>query len=133
MAQDPKYKVMMNYGSFSFAVEKGEAPEHRQAAQKPQHGEFLTVFYVYSVEDPSAPAIKIKAPNAWEAEQYVIKNVPEYKNLNVMGIITGKHPKPNAKDLGTVPKPPPKPAPRQMSPIEKALHDKLSGTQNANI
>jgi hypothetical protein len=126
MAQDPKMQTVMSYGDFVFAIERGTAPEHRQAAQKPQHGEFLPIFYVYSVEDPSAPAIKIKARNANEAEYYVRRNVPEYKNLEPMGIMASKQPRPDARDMGTAPKPPPKPQPRQMNPLEKELHNKLN-------
>lgn len=127
MVQDEKYKTPLSFGDFLFALEPGTAPEHRQAAQKPQHGEFMPIWYVYSVEDKTAPVIKIKAKKSIDAEYYVRKTVPEYKTLDRMGIGTGKAPPGwgDITDMGTV-KYPPKPTPRVMNPLEKALYDKLN-------
>lgn len=125
---DPKYATLRSYGSFSFAIEKGGAPAHRQAAQKPQHGGFDAVFYVYGYEQHDGPAIKIKAKKASEAENWVIKNVPELAKEHPMSIFAIKTPPAGRKiiDMGSVPPAKPKAAPRELNPIEKALHDKLS-------
>lgn len=122
VAQDERLKTAMSYGDFLFVIEPGHAPEHRQAAQKPQHAEFLPVYYTYSREDENAPIYKIRARSSAEAEEYVMKHVPEYKGLNSMGLFATKTPMPYVKDLGTVPKPEPK---RQPTPLEQALRNKL--------
>ena len=136
MVDDPKYATPLSYGDFLFALEPGTAPEHRQDAQQPQHGEFMPIYYVYSLENKELAAIKIKAPKAHKAEEWVIKNVPEYKNEHPMAVMAYKH-KPKDKkiiDMGQVPKPEPKTPPRELSPLEKKLHDKINGvTANENF
>jgi hypothetical protein len=105
MVQDPRFKTMMSYGAFSFAIERGEAPEHRQAAQKPQHAGFNPIFYVYAYENPDLPAIKISAKNATEAEQWVIKNIPGYDKEHPMSVFPVKAPPAGRKiiDKGSIP------------------------------
>ena len=105
MVQDPKYKTPLSYGDFLFAIEPGLAPEHRQDAQEPQHGEFLPIYYVYSLELTDLPAIKIKAKKGYEAETWVIHNVPGYKDADLMGMAAVKSPPQGKKiiDMGTVP------------------------------
>ena len=128
MVHDPKYQTIVSYGDFTFAIEKGQAPEHRQAAQQPQHGEFMPIFYVRSLEEPDLPMYKVKAKKSADAEYWVRKHQPEYKNTDAFGVFAYKNPLPGKQviDLGAV-KYPPKPQPRVMTPLEKALHDKLNG------
>ena len=105
MVADEKYQTAVGRGDFTFAIEKGQAPEHRQDAQKPQHGEFMPIYYVYTLEFPELPAIKIKAKQGYEAETWVKNNIPEYKDANMMGMIATKLP-PNDRtiiDKGTMP------------------------------
>lgn len=112
------------YGGFTFAIEKGQAPQHRQAAQKPQHSKFVPIFYVYSREE-DLPVYMIRANRASEAERYVVRNTPEYKTANPMGVFATTNAIPGATDLGTVPKPQPKPPERVLTPLEQQLRDKL--------
>jgi hypothetical protein len=104
MVKDPKYQTALSYGDFTFAIEKGAAPAHRVATQKPQHSEFLPVFYVVSMEDHTLPAYKIRSKNGNDAEQWVMNNIPEYKNLDAFGVIARRVP-PNDRpviDKGTI-------------------------------
>lgn len=125
---DPRFKTLVSYGAFAFVIQRGGAPAHRQAAQKPQHGEFDTIFYVYGFENPEGPAVKIKAKSSTAAEKWVIQNVPGFENEHPMSVFAIKSPPPGREviDKGTVPAPAPKPTPRELNPIEKALHDKLN-------
>jgi hypothetical protein len=105
MVADEKYRTPLSYGDFLFAIEPGTAPEEWQDAQKPQHGEFMPIFYVYSTEFPELTAIKIKAQKGYEAETWVIKNVPEYKSINSMEVFSSRIP-PEGRpitDMGTMP------------------------------
>lgn len=130
MVADPKYQTALSYGDFTFAVEKGKAPAHRVIAQKPQHGEFLPVFYVVSMEDHTLPAYKIKAKNGNDAERWIMKNVPEYKNLDAFGVIARIVP-PNDRpiiDKGTMPEKP-KPILQDPNSIGAKLRAKLDAPQ----
>ena len=124
VAQDPRFKTAMSYGAFLFVIEKGQAPEHRKDWQKPQHSKFATVFYVYSREE-DLPVYKVQAKKASDAERFVIQTVPEYQKTHPMGVFAGTVPIPGAIDLGEVPPPKPKPEPRQLTPLEQKLRDKL--------
>jgi len=104
MIKDPKYQTPLTYGDYLFAIEPGHAPAHRQNVQKPQHAEFLPVFYVVSMEEPTLPAYKIKAKKGLDAERWIMNNVPEYKNLDAFGVIARRAP-PNDRpiiDKGTI-------------------------------
>ena len=90
MNADPKYQEARDNGGFVFALEPGTAPAHRQAAQKPQHSKFIPVFYVYTVEFPELPAYKIIAKTSREAEEWVMGNIPEYKDVDLMGVFASK-------------------------------------------
>ena len=127
MQVDPKYAEVRSYGAYAFAIEKGQAPEHRQAAQKPQHGHWITPYYVYSFEFPELPAIKIIAKDGNVAEMFVRRNVPEYKDADPMGVYASKHPPEGRKviDMGEAPPEPPKPPERVPTPLEQKLRDKL--------
>jgi hypothetical protein len=127
MVANPEYKTALSYGAFLFAIEPGAAPEHRAAAQKPQHSEFLPVFYVVSAEHQELPSIKIMAKNGNEAEHWVMRNVPEYKNEDPFAVIARKVPPDDREiiDKGTVPPPKPKAQERVPTPLEKALRNKL--------
>jgi hypothetical protein len=126
MVADEKYRTALSYGDFLFAIEPGETPEEWQDAQKPQHGEFMPVFYVYSAEFPELTAIKIKAKKSFEAERWVIKNVPEYKDVDVMGVFVSKVPPEGRpiEDMGTVPEKP-KPIPQDPNSLGARLRAKL--------
>jgi hypothetical protein len=126
MTADEKYRTPLSYGDFLFALEPGPAPEHRATAQKPQHAGFLPVFYVISAETPELFAIKIKAKNGNEAENWVIRNIPEYKNQDPFGVIARRVP-PNDRpiiDKGTLPEKP-KPIPQDPNSIGSKLRAKL--------
>jgi hypothetical protein len=125
MVADEKYQTALTYGDFTFAVEKGAAPEHRQAAQKPQHGEFMQIYYVVSFEHPDLPAIKLKAKNGDDAEQWVLQNVPEFKDEHPFSIFARKQFPATRKivDMGQVPDPVKAPAEH---PLATALRNKLS-------
>lgn len=125
MQQDPKYGLVRSHGSFAFAIEKGLAPEHRQAAQQPQHANWITPYYVYSRADENLPVIKVKAKSSWDAERHVLATIPEYKGADTMGVFTTKEPIAGARDIGSVPPPAPKPPERVPTPLEQALRDKL--------
>lgn len=128
---DPKFKTLLSYGAFSFVIQRGGAPAHRQSAQRPQHSSFDPVYYVYSFELTDAPAIKIKAKNGDVAEMWVRRNVPEYKNADPMGLFASKAPPQHRKvvDMGEVPPAPPKPPERELTPLEKKLRDKLGADE----
>lgn len=128
VAKDPRFATMMSYGAFLFAIEKGQAPAHRKDWQKPQHSKFATVFYVYSREQ-DLPVYKVQAKRASEAENFVVRTKPEYQKANPMGVFAGTVPIPGAIDLGVATPPPPKPAPRVLSPLEQKLHDRINGVQ----
>ena len=126
MVDDPKYQTPLSYGDFLFAIEPGTAPEHRQDAQRPQHGEFMPIFYVLSMEDPALPAYKIKAKKGLDAERWIMDNIPEYKNLDAFGVIARRTP-PNDRpiiDKGTMPEKP-KPVPQDPNSLGARLRAKL--------
>ena len=104
MVADEKYKTPLSYGDFLFAIEPGQAPKHRTDAQKPQHGEFMPVFYVVSLEEPTLPAYKIKAKKGLDAERWVMNTVPEYKDLDAFGVIARRVPPTDRKiiDKGVI-------------------------------
>lgn len=124
MIADPKFKTMLSYGAYSFAIERGHAPAHRQTAQKPQHAKWANIFYVYSFEHPELPAIKLIAKDGNQAELWVMRNVPEYKNEDPFAVFARKSTPPERKivDMGTVPEPAPERVP---TPLEQRLRDKL--------
>lgn len=98
---DPKYTHALQ-GGYTFIIEKGHAPEHRAAHQKPHHEKFKDIWYVGSMEDKTLPLFKIAGGKGWEAEQFVVSTRPEYKGLDPMGIFSMHTPPPNQKiiDLG---------------------------------
>lgn len=125
---DPKFKTLISYGAYSFAIEKGQAPEHRQVAQQPQHSKWENIFFVYSFEHPEKPAIKLVATNGNEAENWVIKNVPLYKDEDPFAVFAKKSTPPEGRkiiDMGKLPPPAPKPPERVPTPLEQALRSKL--------
>jgi len=80
LADNPAYRTEMSSGNFVFAIEKGEAPEHSQDAQRPQHSEFMPIFFIASMEHTDLPVIKVKSKKASKAIEWVLDNVPDYKN-----------------------------------------------------
>lgn len=101
---DPKYADAAHTGSFIFVIEKGIAPPSRQAAQKPQHGEFMPNFFVYAYENPDLPAIKLSTKSRAAAEEWVIKNIPGYDKEHPMSIFATQDKPKDRKiiDKGTV-------------------------------
>lgn len=130
MIADPRFKTMLSYGAYSFAIERGHAPAHRQAAQKPQHAKWANIFYVYSFENPELPAIKLIAKDGNQAELWVMRNVPEYKNEDPFAVFARKSTPPERKivDMGTVPEPKPQPQPDPNS-LGALLRAKLDATK----
>jgi hypothetical protein len=86
LANTPSYRTEMTSGNFVFAIEPGHAPEHRAHAQKPQHSEFMPIFFVVSIEHSDLPVIKVKAKKASLAIKWVLDNVPEYKDEDHMAV-----------------------------------------------
>ena len=129
MVNDPKYQTPLSYGDFLFAIEPGHAPEHRAAAQTPQHGEFMPIYYVHSMEFPDLPAIKIKAKKGYEAETWVMRNIPEYNGADLMGMAAVKAP-PKGKQIIDMSTMPVKPKPVQQDPnsLGARLRAKLDAT-----
>jgi hypothetical protein len=92
--KDRKYQDAMARGGYLFAMEKGIAPEDRQAEQKPKHGKFKNVWYVYNMDDKTSPQYKVTGgEKAWPVMKYVIDNVEEYKQLNPQLITFKRYPR----------------------------------------
>ena len=104
MISNPSFRYAARHGDFVFALQRGQAPASRQAAQQPQHGDFLPVFYVYAYENPDLPAIRIQVKNGQQAEEWVIKNIPGYDKEHPMSIFATKAPPKDRKviDKGTL-------------------------------
>lgn len=126
---DPKYADARK-GSYAFVVEKGHAPEHRQAAQKPQHEKFKDIWFVGSMEDKTLPVFKVSGGKGWEAENFVMRTRQEYKGFHPMGMYSSHTPPPNQKiiDLGEY-KPPYKAPPEDPNSIGAKLRAKLDAPQ----
>lgn len=126
MANDQKFSHALDSRQFVFAIERGPAPEQRQAAQKPQHGEFMPIYYVLSMEHPELFAVKIKAKTGDEAENWVMKNIPEYKNEDPFGVFASRGLPAGRQiiDKGTVPEKP-KPIPQDPNSLGAKLRAKL--------
>jgi hypothetical protein len=134
MVADEKYQTALSYGDFTFAIEKGPAPKSRQDAQKPQHGDFMPVWHVISIEHPELFAVRIKAKNGDDAESWVMKNVPEYKDEDAFGVFARKT-VPNDRpiiDKGEVPAPK-KPEQQDPNNLGAQLRAKLDAPQNENF
>jgi hypothetical protein len=62
------------------------------------HGESFTVtrqgldFWVYSLEFPEIPAVKIQAKNSREAEQIAMTTIPQFKDADLMGMVASARP-----------------------------------------
>jgi hypothetical protein len=126
VVSDPKFKTLLSYGAFSFVIQRGGAPAGRQSAQRPQHGEFLPIYYVYSMENPALPAIKIKAKDGNKAEAWVVKNVPGYDKEDAFAVFARKSIPADREvvDKGTVPELP-KPVPQDPNSLGARLIAKL--------
>jgi hypothetical protein len=125
MIANPKFQTGGGYG---FAVQKGQAPVHRAHAQATQHEKFKNIWYVYSMEDPKAPVIKITGGNkSSDVEMFVHKHNKLYQHLNAMGTFASHQPPEGRKDIidGGEFKETPKPEPRVPTPLEQKLRDKL--------
>jgi hypothetical protein len=84
--KDPLYRNRSDNG-FVFVIDKGAAPEKWSSAQKPQHGSFMPIFYVYNVDkDTPTVAVKVRAPNRETAVQHAMKIEPSFKDLDLMQI-----------------------------------------------
>jgi hypothetical protein len=62
------------------------------------YGESFTVtrqgldFWVYSLEFPEIPAVKVQAKNSREAEQIAMSTIPEFKDADPMGMVASARP-----------------------------------------
>ena len=84
--KDSLYRNKSSNG-FVFVIQKGAAPEKWSSAQKPQHGSFMPIFYVYNVDkDTPTVAVKVRAPNREIATQHAMKIEPSFKDLDSMQI-----------------------------------------------
>jgi hypothetical protein len=75
---------------FNFVIAKGPAPEQYKDANKPQHGEFKPILYVYHTEDPNLPSIKLHAKSDEEAYQWVVNNLSKIQGYQDQEIDTKK-------------------------------------------
>ena len=86
MQKDPLYRNRSDNG-FVFVIQKGAAPEKWSSAQKPQHGSFMPIWFVYNVDkDTPTVAVKVRAPNRETATQHAMKIEPSFKDLDLMQI-----------------------------------------------
>ncbi len=62
------------------------------------YGESFTVtrqgldFWVYSLEFPEIPAVKVQAKNSREAERIAMSTIPEFKDADPMGMVASARP-----------------------------------------
>lgn len=73
---------------FNFVIAKGPAPKQYKDVNKPQHGEFKPILYVYHVEDPNLPSIKLHAKSDEEAWQWVVNNISKIQGYQDQEIDT---------------------------------------------
>jgi len=86
MQKDPLYRNRSDNG-FVFVIQKGAAPEKWSSAQKPQHGSFMPIWFVYNVDkDTPTVAVKVRAPNRETATQHAMKIEPSFKDLDLMQV-----------------------------------------------
>jgi len=84
--KDPLYRHKSGNG-FMFVIVKGEAPEKFQSSQKPQHGAFMPIWYVYNLDkDTPTVAVKVRAPDRVAAVSHARKIEPSFKDLDAMQI-----------------------------------------------
>ena len=84
--KDPLYRHKSGNG-FMFVIVKGEAPEKFQSSQKPQHGAFMPIWYVYNLDkDTPTVAVKVRAPDRVAAVTHARKIEPSFKDLDSMQI-----------------------------------------------
>jgi len=75
---------------FNFVIAKGPAPKQYKDVNKPQHGEFKPILYVYHIEDPNLPSIKLHAKSDEEAWQWVVNNMSKIQGYKDQEIDTKK-------------------------------------------
>lgn len=84
--KDPLYRHKSGNG-FMFVIAKGEAPEKFQSSQKPQHGSFMPIWFVYNLDkDTPTVAVKVRAPSREAAVAHARKIEPSFKDLDSMQI-----------------------------------------------
>jgi len=84
--KDPLYRHKSGNG-FMFVIAKGEAPEKFQSSQKPQHGSFMPIWFVYNLDkDTPTVAVKVRAPDRVAAVAHARKIEPSFKDLDSMQI-----------------------------------------------
>jgi hypothetical protein len=134
MQADPKYRYAREHGEYVFAIEKGIAPEHRQAAQKPQHEKFKSIWYVGSTEDKTLPVFRVNGGEGWEAEQFVMRTRSEYKGFHPLSMYSKRNLPAGQEviDLGDY-KPPYKSPPQDPNSLGARLRAKLDTLQNENF
>jgi FMN phosphatase YigB (HAD superfamily) len=84
--KDPLYRHKSGNG-FMFVIAKGEAPEKFQSSQKPQHGSWMPIWFVYNLDkDTPTVAVKVRAPDRVAAVAHARKIEPSFKDLDSMQI-----------------------------------------------
>ena len=75
---------------FNFVIAKGPAPKEYKDVNKPQHSAFKPILYVYHIEDPNLPSIKLHAKSDEEAYQWVVNNMNKIQGYQDQEIDTKK-------------------------------------------
>lgn len=84
--KDPLYRNKSSNG-FVFVTAKGSAPSKWSSDQRPQHGSFMPIWYVYSMDDSKDTiALKVRAKHREDAIQHAIKIEPSFKDVDPMAI-----------------------------------------------
>jgi len=84
--KDPLYRHKSGNG-FMFVIAKGEAPAKFQSSQKPQHGSFMPIWFVYNLDkDTPTVAVKVRAPDRVTAVAHARKIEPSFTDLDPMQI-----------------------------------------------
>ena len=84
--KDPLYRNKSSNG-FVFVIQKGAAPEKWSSSQKPQHGSFLPIWYVYNMDDDQETiALKVRAKRRDDAIRHAMEVEPSFKDVDHMSM-----------------------------------------------
>lgn len=84
--KDPLYRHKSGNG-FMFVISKGAAPAKWSSDQKPQHGSFMPIWYVYNAEkDDETIALKVRAKSKTDAIEYAMQIEPSFRDLDPMQV-----------------------------------------------
>ena len=84
--KDSLYRNKSSNG-FVFVISKGTAPEKWSSAQKPQHGSFWPIWYVYNMDDDQETiALKVRAKRRDDAIRHAMEVEPSFKDVDHMSM-----------------------------------------------